>query len=1255
MRLDKLIYIFFLAVLSLTMMSPICEGKSTNPEQIAKDLEAKDPQIQFRALWTLTYPAAKSLPEAQKAKLSKLVIEKTSSSPKKVKYAAIRALIQLDPSALPRLAPKLLNDSDPTIRAEILFALLHTRQYPKKTVIPQLKRALIHKNKTLRNAAIRFVEKIPSEQLKLVDALIKNYILHGLSDSRSRTVIIQLHSLARPAILKAFAEANKLEKIAVADLAAQIPILDVKPFLDPLARGLKSEDPRLVRRITGAVGRLGQSARSLTPLVLYVLQSAKHTDQKMLALTALSKISSDDKAIIEVIGSFLEDRSLGVQRSALNALSRYHQDAQFVIDKIIPIALRPTSSRDSVPRVAKNLLKKIAPYSSDGLAIILKKIDSGSPSEQGRLRALLPSFKGRKSLAVYIEQFPALQSRGRQACLISIAKHDQICDPKLKSVLLLAIKDPLPQVVEDALFLCARYPFVDEELKRAVLTLQDRGRDEIQLAKKLCQSAWTNDPNIVVQDLMKRMSKPMSIPDRYYNARVIEEMSKCRLYTTSFLKACQRTDDVEVRISFCQMVRENTLDDKWIITALIEFLALPEKDLRNKALEALGEVADDKGCDAIIKHLLNNADDEATRTVAIQSLSVIGRNALRQLRAYILSNNEKKEMWVLYQALVAVADAAIPCDGVILRGLISPHAEIRMNSLDLLYKERNITDEIVQFLLAILKDPSDSRHYKIFYILAERERWDSQLLELAFDFVKASMEKEKPSRYYNAYRYLYRYPLNAKHKARGLELFRLGVNHQNSVVRLYSIFGVALCTDDWTPCLNEFAAILNSSVSIHERQRIVLLLTTVDKTNDKLNMALEQRIRNDSSKQVIIQVVRALAIRNMQDSILKLFRRRYQDVFGTIYDVLDVCRFSNSKKGIQLFKSTAPELRELYCAIVALFEAPSPECRDRLYLALSDEENSVRAYALEVMSKIKPQPRDLLRIYELTRSKDTDILDAAYHALKRAPPSPESLACLIDGLKHPLYAVRLAAIKSIPNQLVKADEQVFQTLVQLFKQERRANIRNRYVNCLRLSCPTKESLAQVIEAAFRDPSNRNSLFLGHIRELIRLGYPFKNIGKLTEPFLKGEREVFRSHALLTYGFLGAKAKPFLNSIKALKKDSAIEVRFTAKVVSALIEGDRSRALEHTRKGLSAKNDLVRLRAVVCLGMIPKLESRDVDSLIKLMDDPWWNVRCLAIEELGFLGSQAIKAADIIKKKYWKFGEYCRAEAELTLGKIRGDH
>ncbi|MDF1662150.1 MAG: HEAT repeat domain-containing protein, partial [Planctomycetota bacterium] len=699
MRCHKLIVKFLLTAPCLLLMIAFCQAEVPDVARTTSDLQSNDPQVLFRALWTLNYPSAKSLSKTEKAKLSKLVIKISSSPSSKLKYAAIRALIQLDPTALPRLTPTLLDDKDPAIRAEILFALLHTEQYPTKNVSPQLNFALVHKSKLLRNAAIRYVEKIPSEHINLVNSLIKNYVLYGLSDSRPRTIIGHLRSRARPAILKAFAEANKHDKIAVADLATQIPIPDAKPFLEPLARGLKSEDPRQVRRTTGAVGRLGQSARSLTPLVLYVLQSAKRTDQKMLALTTLSKISSDDKATIKAIGNFLEDRSVAVQRSALNALSSYHQDARLVIDKIIAIAVRPTKSRDSSPRIARTLLKKLAPYSRDGLTTTLKMFDSASPTVQARLREFLPSFEGSESLDVYVEQFPSLKSRGRQACIISIAKHRHIFHVKLKSLLLLALKDPLPQVVEDALFLCARYPLVDDELKQAVLKLDDRSRGEIQLAKKLCQSAWANDPSNVAEALMIRIKNAKSVPDRFYNARIIEEMSKCRLYTTPLLKACQNSGDTELLISFCKLIKENKVQDKWISTALIKLLKHPEPDLRKKALEALGVANDDLACDAIIKHLLAHSEEEPFRLIANDSLYQIGRNALRRVTTFILKNQETPSMWALYRSLTNLASPAISCEDVILKGLGSPTQSIRFEAINLLHFEHNITEPILQRLV----------------------------------------------------------------------------------------------------------------------------------------------------------------------------------------------------------------------------------------------------------------------------------------------------------------------------------------------------------------------------------------------------------------------------------------------------------------------------------------------------------------------------------------------------------------------------
>ncbi|MDF1662149.1 MAG: HEAT repeat domain-containing protein, partial [Planctomycetota bacterium] len=554
---------------------------------------------------------------------------------------------------------------------------------------------------------------------------------------------------------------------------------------------------------------------------------------------------------------------------------------------------------------------------------------------------------------------------------------------------------------------------------------------------------------------------------------------------------------------------------------------------------------------------------------------------------------------------------------------------------------------------ALLKDPKEAKHNAIFNSLIAREIWDPRVLDLAYKFVNLAIEKDDKLNYLNSIRYVLHYPLNTEEKSRALKVFRPVINHKDKFIRLYAFFAVALCTDNWTPCLDEFSAILNHSINGTERLLTALLLVTINESNATLDFALEHRIRNEKSSRVLAAVGEALANRNNEKAVLEILRRRFDDIRDMFSAPLKRIRFSNSKAGIQLFESKHVWLRKIFCEVVGSYEAPSPATQERLSQALNDPDIDVQVFALDSYKRFTPSPKALSRILELTRSKFVDIQAPAFLAMKRAAPSQASLTRLLEGLEHPIGRVRKAALRALPNQITKANAEIYQSLVPLFQREKNLSIREDYLLCLRLSCPSPENLVLLIESFLREESKNNPDFLSDIRDMVDAGYSFSQLGELLKPLLKNERAVMRSHALLTYGVLGQKARPFLNVVNALKTDSKVEVRFTASVVSAILNAKEKQALELIRKGLEAEQDLVRLRAISCLGFISKIEDSDIDALIKLLDDRWWNIRCLAIEELGRIGPKARKAAAILEKKYWSFGETCRTEADLTLRKIRG--
>jgi HEAT repeat protein len=244
------------------------------------------------------------------------------SVPRSLRLVATKSLGLLGKDAK-KAAPavvKILDEKDPKLVQAAMRTLVRMRVVPSDG-LSKIMGILKGENPLLRTEAAMAIKQLGPLALNKIEALID---LLGSKDANLRLwASFAIGGMGRSAngpLRRAFKAASKLQKIGILQTFGELGI-GAASSVEFLTKVLHSEDPPQMIHAGRALARIGHLAAPAIPTLLKLLRK-KDKDVRVVALTALGKISTKNEALRRAFEVALKDPQPEVVYSSLEAMGK---------------------------------------------------------------------------------------------------------------------------------------------------------------------------------------------------------------------------------------------------------------------------------------------------------------------------------------------------------------------------------------------------------------------------------------------------------------------------------------------------------------------------------------------------------------------------------------------------------------------------------------------------------------------------------------------------------------------------------------------------------------------------------------------------------------------------------------------------------------------------------------------------------------------------------------------------------------------
>ncbi len=325
-----------------------------------------------------------------------------------------------------------------------------------------------------------------------------------------------------------------------------------------------------------------------------------------------------------------------------------------------------------------------------------------------------------------------------------------------------------------------------------------------------------------------------------------------------------------------------------------------------------------------------------------------------------------------------------------------------------------------------------------------------------------------------------------------------------------------------------------------------------------------------------------------------------------------IATFENNSKNLEVRLSAAEALRIIayHTKLVAAVGMPP------LIEALQDENDRIRASAIQVIVSIGPQSEDAVpALIESLTDSSASVRSTAAHALWGIGPKAEAaVPALIEAFKDPDKNVQYQAAKAIGG-IAQDIEAVLPTLLEALKNED-VDVRASAIYALiTIARDTTVALPGLVEA------------------------------------LKDDNKDIRNAAIDALGEIGPKAKTAIPALTPLLKHNNVEVRAITAIALSQIGVDPQSIVPVLSQALQESEPFIRGRIVLALGDLGPAARAKSSALIDALKDRDSSVRNKAATALGNLGLDNQEVLQALMVALQDEDTYVRIAAALALGDI----